>query len=104
MTDQDTKTVTWNKKSTLPPPKVNPPGTKTFHELDGDCPPPPTKTSFSTCQQVMKARCGKKMTQKELSSKLNVHLSEYAKMEKGDANFTTTQLRQLSQALGVKFT
>lgn len=81
MEHQNWNTVKWNKKES----KQNPPGTAKFREVDGDNPPAPETISHSLRMSIQKARVAKKISQKDLASRMNVQVSTINMYESGKA-------------------
>ena len=103
MEHQDLEIITWNKKTKTGGPKIiNPPGTKTFRELDGSSPPPPDTVNRSLCIQIQQARVAKNWKQKDLAMRLRVLPVDIAKIENGFLAPTKKQIRDIQTITGVK--
>lgn len=104
MEHQDWNTVVWHKKEQPNKERQNknPPGTAKFRALDGDEPPAPKKVSQDVRMAIQKARCAKKMTQKELANRLNLSASTINEYESGKAIPNRQILSRIGRALGVK--
>jgi DNA-binding XRE family transcriptional regulator len=105
MQHQDLEQVVWNKKNNYGggPVKINPPGTKVFHQLDGNEPPVPEHGNRTLSIQIQQARSLKKWKQVDLAKRLNVLPTFITKIENGSVLPTKKQIRDMESALGVKF-
>ncbi|MBQ0035563.1 MAG: helix-turn-helix transcriptional regulator [Firmicutes bacterium] len=60
------------------------------------------KRKLSKCA-LMRLNAKKPLTQEEVAEKLNMNRNTYAKKEKGEAEFTLSELRILAKLFDVKF-
>jgi putative transcription factor len=81
----------------------NRPGTKTFLDLDSDDPTAPKRIGYTLRIAIQSARQAKKLTQKELATKLNVTQGTITDYENGKVTPQPQILSKMSRILGVKF-
>jgi putative transcription factor len=82
--------------------KENPPGTKDFHLLDSDDPPPIKPLCISIKLQIQKARQAKNMTQDDLAKCLCMQPNNIKNFESGKQIPTKQELKKIEKALHVK--
>lgn len=102
---QDWTNVTFRKK---PRPKQGtalqlPEGAARERELHSSEPPVPERVSLQLRKKIQQARLSKKMNQRELANRLNVHPSVVNNIEAGTAIHEKKLIRQIENVLGIKF-
>ena len=103
MEHQDWKPVVWRKKTTIKNTHVhNPEGTSKIKILESEDPETHVTVSFEVKIKIQKARTAKKMTQKQLAHRINVHPSVISSYESGKAIPNASILRKIGSILGVK--
>jgi len=110
MEHQDWNSIHLNRKNIKTDRKKDPNRTtyrtisKSFLELDSDNPCPPAKIPIDLKIAIQKARCEKRMTQKELATMLNVSVNVISEYENGRAIPNKSLLMRMGNILNAKFT
>ncbi len=85
------------------PKKHHAPGTKKFHELDGDEIVLPKLVDKDIAKKLQQARSEKKLKQKEVAQRLNVPVSMIQNVENGKAKLNKAFVNKLKKFYGVSW-
>ena len=107
---QDWKTVVVKKSKAIKemenkykPKKQNAPGSKKFHELDGNEIVKPKLVDKDIAKKLQQARSAKKLKQKEVAQRLNVPVSMIQNVENGKAKLNKAFVNKLKKFYGITF-